>query len=81
MTRPLRYNETIILVLLLSTIFLIAFAWYLKRSCGRVIDAQVHEMQYQRDVETQRLGAGAGAGGNGNGGCAVKEEGKKDGEK
>jgi hypothetical protein len=67
MTRPLRYNETIILVLLLSTIFLIAFAWYLKRSCGRVIDAQVHEMQYQRDIEAQR--AGSGASGNGNGGA------------
>jgi hypothetical protein len=62
MTRPLHYNETIILVLILSTIILIAFAWYLKRSCGRVIDAQVHEMQYQRDTEAQR----AVAGGTGN---------------
>jgi hypothetical protein len=62
MARPLHYNETIILVLILSTIFLIAFAWYLKRSCGRVIDVQVHEMQYQRDMEAQR----AVAGGTGN---------------
>jgi cell division protein FtsB len=62
MTHPLRYNETIILVLLLSTISLVALAWYLKRSCGRVIDVQVHEMQYQRDMEAQR----AVASGNGN---------------
>jgi hypothetical protein len=72
MTRPLRYNETIILVLLLSTVFLIAFAWYLKRSCGRVIDAQVHEMQYQRDVEAQR--AGTGGNGNGNGGAIASAQ-------
>jgi hypothetical protein len=61
MTRPLHYNETIILILFLVTFFLIGFAWYLKRSCGRVIDAQVHEMQYQRDVEAQR-GTGNGEG-------------------
>jgi hypothetical protein len=62
MTRPLHYNETIILILFLTAFFLIGFAWYLKRSCGRVIDAQVHEMQYQRDVEAQSRANGGGAG-------------------
>lgn len=59
MTRDLRPNEAIALALILVTVFGVICGWFLARSCRRVIDVEVHEMQYQRDLQAQR-GRGGG---------------------
>jgi hypothetical protein len=60
MPHALKPNETIVLILFLVAIFAISFGWYLNRTCRRVIEVQVHEMQFQKDLEAQQQSAGAG---------------------
>lgn len=61
-------NDSIILAIFLIAVFIIAFAWYLQRTCRRAVDAEVHEMAYRRDMEAARV-------------VAVKEEEAKKGGK
>jgi hypothetical protein len=65
-------NDIIILVLCLVAIFIIFFAWYLQRTCRRVWDVEVHEMQYQRAAEAMlKAGENGNAGGNANANAGV----------
>ncbi|OAK97234.1 hypothetical protein IQ06DRAFT_350934 [Phaeosphaeriaceae sp. SRC1lsM3a] len=61
-------NDSIILAIFLIAVFIIAFAWYLQRTCRRAVDAEVHEMAYRRDMEAAGV-------------VAVKEEEAKKGGK
>lgn len=50
-------NEAIVMAIFLIAFFAIAFAWYLHSTCRRAVDAEVHEMMYQRDMEAARAAA------------------------
>jgi Tfp pilus assembly protein PilE len=52
MTRPIKRNEAIILILFLIAIF--CFAWFLNRSCRRAVDAEMHEMAHRRQKREER---------------------------
>jgi hypothetical protein len=67
MSRPLKPNDTIILILFLVTLFAIFFGWYLHRTCRRIIEVQVHEMQFQKDLEAQQRGKKREGNGGGSG--------------
>jgi len=54
----MRYNSTIVLTIMLVSVFLTAFAVWLYRTCTRAVAAEAFELNYQLDVES-----GKGAGG------------------
>jgi uncharacterized membrane protein len=54
MTRPIKRNEAIILILFLIAIFCFLFAWFLNRSCRRAVDAEMHEMAHRRQKREER---------------------------
>jgi uncharacterized membrane protein YgcG len=66
---PLKQNDTIVLIFFMVAIFIVFFAWFMNRTCRRVWDAEVLEMQMRReaqaDAETRK---GGGLDGNENGG-------------
>ncbi|XP_014561293.1 hypothetical protein COCVIDRAFT_87093 [Bipolaris victoriae FI3] len=45
----MNYAHTIILAIILVTLFCCFFGWCLMRSCRRVIDAEMHELECQRE--------------------------------
>jgi cell division protein FtsL len=53
-------NNAIVLILFLVIIFAVLFAWFLHRTCRRLVSAEVHEMLYQQDLEAQRSAIGKG---------------------
>jgi cbb3-type cytochrome oxidase subunit 3 len=55
----MHYNHALILAMVLMAMFLAAFAWWLYRSCERVIVAEAMELSYRRDVEGQKAGGEA----------------------
>jgi hypothetical protein len=54
----IKSNNVVITILCLVAIFVIFFAWYLQRTCRRVWDVEVHEMQYQKAMEAARKANG-----------------------
>ncbi|KAF1831461.1 hypothetical protein BDW02DRAFT_582052 [Decorospora gaudefroyi] len=62
-TATMKYAITIFLTLTLIIIFCCIFGWCLFKICRRAIDAEHHELLYQRDVEAQVV-TGSGGGGS-----------------
>ena len=52
--KMIQRNHAIILTMFLVAIVVIFFAWFLNRSCRRVIDVEVHEMNMARKAEAQK---------------------------
>ena len=76
----MKYAEAIILTLILILIFAVFFGWCLHRTCRRVVDAEVQELEYVRDAEAKAEGSGKGEGskkGSGKGSGKGSEKGKK----
>lgn len=68
----MEYSHVILLTIALITVFGCFFGWCLMKSCRRVIDAEVYELKYQRDVEAEGVKSGGGGSNNAGGGSSVK---------
>ncbi|KAH7558845.1 hypothetical protein BM1_04982 [Bipolaris maydis] len=55
----MNYTHTIILTITLVTLFCCFFGWCLMRSCRRVIDAEMHELAWQRESDASKAGSEA----------------------
>lgn len=60
----MHYNHAVILTLALTAFFLVAFTYWLYKTCSRAVAAEAWELMYRRDVEAKAGAGSAGAGGS-----------------